>query len=133
MVAESVPVANTIRHGRTFRRALNWAWTVLGPFAGLVMVTLFFYWLTRGGQFLSVFNWQTIAVQTVILGITALGMTIIMIAGGIDLSVGSVAGLCSAILGVLIVNHGWPWWAAIAVILACRMLHHAIHREVTRS
>jgi ribose/xylose/arabinose/galactoside ABC-type transport system permease subunit len=82
------------------------------------MVTLFFYWLTRGGQFLSVFNWQTIAVQTVILGITALGMTVIMIAGGIDLSVGSMVALVTVSIAMLakgtpisapIPSDGWRW------------------------
>ena len=45
------------------------------------------------GQFLTVDNWRTIAVQTVIVGIAALGMTMIMIAGGIDLSAGSTVAL----------------------------------------
>ena len=38
-------------------------------------------------------NWQTIAVQSVIVATAALGMTMIMIAGGIDLSVGSTVAL----------------------------------------
>ena len=42
---------------------------------------------------MTVYNWRTIAVQTVIVATAALGMTLIMIAGGIDLSVGSVVAL----------------------------------------
>jgi ribose/xylose/arabinose/galactoside ABC-type transport system permease subunit len=76
------------------RRTANWAWTVFGPFLGLILITLLFAALTRGsGQFLTLYNWRTIAVQTVIVGTAALGMTIIMIAGGIDLSVGSTVAL----------------------------------------
>lgn len=76
------------------RGTLGWAWTVFGPFLGLVLITLLFAFLTRdSGTFLSVYNWRTIAVQTVIVGVAALGMTVIMIAGGIDLSVGSAVAL----------------------------------------
>lgn len=72
-----------------FRSALGWAWTVFGPFLGLAMITACFaVWTRHSGQFLSVDNWRTIAVHTVIVGTAALGMTIIIIAGGIDLSVG---------------------------------------------
>ncbi|MDT1913896.1 sugar ABC transporter permease, partial [Acinetobacter baumannii] len=39
--------------------------------------------------------------------------------GEIDLSVGSMSGLASAIVGVLWVNAGWPLAGAIAVALAC--------------
>ncbi len=77
-----------------FRRTANWAWTVFGPFLGLLLITVLFAALTRGsGQFLTLYNWRTIAVQTVIVGTAALGMTIVMIAGGIDLSVGSTVAL----------------------------------------
>src|ERR1019366_1713240 len=40
-----------------------------------------------------VYNWRTISVQSVIVSTAALGMTLIMIAGGIDLSVGSMVAL----------------------------------------
>jgi ribose/xylose/arabinose/galactoside ABC-type transport system permease subunit len=58
------------------------------------LITLLFAALTHGsGLFLTLYNWRTIAVQTVIVGTAALGMTVIMIAGGIDLSVGSTVAL----------------------------------------
>ena len=69
--------------GLGVRGALGWAWTVLGPFFGLVLIVALFAWLTRSsGSFLDAYNWRTIAVQTVIVGTAALGMTAIMIAGG---------------------------------------------------
>jgi ribose/xylose/arabinose/galactoside ABC-type transport system permease subunit len=65
------------------RHTLSWVATVFGPFLGLVLVTLFFAWLTRStGSFLKVESWRTIAVQTVVVGTAALGMTAIMISGG---------------------------------------------------
>jgi ribose/xylose/arabinose/galactoside ABC-type transport system permease subunit len=85
------------------RRTLSWVWTVFGPFLGLVLITLLFAVLTReSGLFLSVYNWRTIAVQTVIVATAALGMTIIMIAGGIDLSVGSTVALVTVCMALFV-------------------------------
>jgi len=82
--------------GRRDRAAglLGWALRAVGPFLGLIGTVLLFAALTRdSGSFLTVYNWRTIAVQTVIVATAALGMTLIMIAGGIDLSVGSTVAL----------------------------------------
>jgi ribose/xylose/arabinose/galactoside ABC-type transport system permease subunit len=76
------------------RGMLSWVSTVSGPFLGLLLITGLFATLTwDAGSFLTTYNWRTIAVQTVIVGTAALGMTVIMIAGGIDLSVGSTVAL----------------------------------------
>ena len=90
------------RQGRSHSGGiLGWVWTVFGPFLGLVLITVLFAVLTReSGQFLTVDNWRTIAVQTVIVGTAALGMTIIMIAGGIDLSVGSTVALVTVCMAL---------------------------------
>jgi ribose/xylose/arabinose/galactoside ABC-type transport system permease subunit len=91
------------------RETLGWAWTVFGPFLGLVLITLLFAALTRdSGSFLTIYNWRTIAVQTVIVGTAALGMTMIMIAGGIDLSVGSIVALATVVTALLVRDWHWP-------------------------
>ena len=70
---------------------------------GLVLIILLFGAMTRqSGTFLTVDNWRTIAVQTVIVGIAALGMTIIMIAGGIDLSAGSTVALVTVCIAMFV-------------------------------
>jgi ribose/xylose/arabinose/galactoside ABC-type transport system permease subunit len=85
------------------RGSLGWAWTVFGPFVGLLLIIMLFATLTRqSGTFLTVDNWRTIAVQTVIVGIAALGMTIIMIAGGIDLSAGSTVALVTVCIAMIV-------------------------------
>jgi ribose transport system permease protein len=82
---------------------LGWISTVLGPFVGLLLIAGLFAGLTRdSGSFLTAFNWRTIAVQTVIVGTAALGMTLVMIAGGIDLSVGSAAALVTVVVAILV-------------------------------
>jgi ribose transport system permease protein len=45
--------------------------------------------------------------------LTATGMTLLMVTGGIDLSVGSVLGLCGAVVGVAMVDFGWGLTGAI--------------------
>jgi ribose/xylose/arabinose/galactoside ABC-type transport system permease subunit len=85
------------------RGTLGWVWTVFGPFLGLVLITLLFAGLTReSGRFITIENWRTIAVQSVIVAVAALGMTIIMIAGGIDLSVGSAVALVTVCIALVV-------------------------------
>ena len=102
--------------GLRLRGTLGWIWTVLGPFLGLLLIAGLFAWLTRdSGSFVSAYNWRTIAVQTVIVGTAALGMTFIMISGGIDLSVGSTVALVTVVVAILVRDHHWPVMAAIGV------------------
>jgi ribose transport system permease protein len=68
---------------------------VFGQFAGLAIIYLVFFTLGVPGSFFSIDNTKLVLVQTVIVGVGALGMTLIIISGGIDLSVGSVIALAS--------------------------------------
>lgn len=53
-----------------------------------------------------------------VLGIVAVGMTFVILSGGIDLSVGAVMSFSSVLIGVLIMEHGWHPLAAMATALA---------------
>jgi ribose/xylose/arabinose/galactoside ABC-type transport system permease subunit len=101
-VAEEATGPRTEPRPKPLSGSLGWAWTIVGPFLGLIGTILLFAYLTReSGAFLTVYNWRTISVQTVIVATAALGMTLIMISGGIDLSVGSVVALvcvCTALM-----------------------------------
>src|SRR3989304_10602929 len=68
---------------------------VLGQFVGLATIYLVFLVCGVPSSFFSVDNTKLVLVQTVIVGVGALGMTLIIISGGIDLSVGSVIALTS--------------------------------------
>jgi ribose transport system permease protein len=88
---------------------------LLGPFAALFAVVLFFAVVERD-TFLSVYNAQTIAAQTVIVGLGAIGMTFVIVSGGIDLSVGSVIALSSVVTALLLKQgHGWLFAASLGV------------------
>jgi ribose transport system permease protein len=87
--------------------------SLLGPFSGLFVVGALFAVL-EPETFLSVYNFQTIAAQTVIVGLGAIGMTFVIVAGGIDLSVGSAIALSSVVVAVLLREEAPPVLAALA-------------------
>ncbi len=55
-------------------------------------------------------------------GILALGMTFVIIAAGIDLSVGAVLGLASVLTATLLVNDGWGLWSTLPLVLVSATL-----------
>ncbi|GAB5545487.1 MAG: ABC transporter permease [Sandaracinaceae bacterium] len=89
------------------RRALD----VAGPALGLALVMVLFAALVPD-RFLSAYNFKTIATQTVIVALGAIGMTWVMVSGGIDLSVGSVIALASVVTAVLL-REGHPELVAL--------------------
>lgn len=59
--------------------------------------------------------------------IIAVGMTLVLISGGIDLSVGSVLALSGSVLGVCMVQFHWPLWTAVAACLGVGLLCGALN------
>lgn len=87
-----------------------------GPFLGLALVLGLFALSSEVRPFLFTgSNFKIIGSQTVIVAVGALGMTLIIISGGIDLSVGSVVAFSSVLAAKLLVA-GWP---TAAVAVAC--------------
>jgi ribose transport system permease protein len=91
----------------------------LAPFAGLALVILVFAVLTGAPeQYLSIPNLRIVLAQTVIVAIGAVGMTMIIVSGGIDLSVGSTIALTSVATALTIDRSGSPAFAiALAILL----------------
>jgi ribose transport system permease protein len=67
--------------------------------------------------FASTENFYNITRNFAFIGIMALGMTTVIVTGGIDLSVGSVMGLAAIVAG-LVLQDGGAWWLAMAAGLA---------------
>jgi ribose transport system permease protein len=63
-------------------------------------------------NFLTAATFRTLANSIPTLMVVSAGMTLVLLIGGIDLSVGSVLGLCGALLGVATVNWHWSIWSA---------------------
>lgn len=87
-------------------RAARFILSALAPFLGLFLVIAIFYiygaFAKPDATFLTAFRLALIAKQTAIVGMGALGMTIVIIAGGIDLSVGSVLALTTVVLAKML-------------------------------
>ncbi len=93
---------------------------VFGPFLILAFVVLLFATIMPSevrGTFFSIYNSKLILTQTVIVAIGALGMTMIIVSGGIDLSVGSVVAFTS-VLAAWLMSHGHSREFAAAAALA---------------
>jgi ribose transport system permease protein len=85
------------------------------PFASLVALCLLIAVLEP--RFLSAGNLASVARQTAVITIIAMGMTVVMVSGGIDLSVGSILAL-SGVAGAYAMISGAPVIAGIAVSIA---------------
>ena len=89
--------------------------TAVGPLGGLVAVCALFAVL-RFETFVTRDNFAIILQQTAVIGIAALGMTLIIIAGGIDLSVGSIIALGTVVIALLLQKGFSPLVAAFGGI-----------------
>jgi ribose transport system permease protein len=91
----------------------------LGPFLGLVAVIVIFAILTDSpDQYLSTRNFRIVVAQTVIVALGAIGMTMIMVSGGIDLSVGSVIALTGVVTAIAIRDGTSPLLAVLEGVVA---------------
>ena len=108
------------------------AWRILLQCAGLLiaLVLLIVAFSIATSHFLSVTMLRTISNQIPDAVLLVVGMTFVMIVGGIDLSVGSVMALSGALLGICLARWHWPLLPAIAVCLltglACGMVNGLI-------
>ncbi|WP_423721550.1 multiple monosaccharide ABC transporter permease [Arthrobacter caoxuetaonis] len=87
-----------------------------GILAALVVIVLLFQVLT-GGRLLYPGNVSNLIQQNAYVLILAIGMVMVIIAGHIDLSVGSVVATVGAIAALAMNNWGMPWWAAVIISL----------------
>ena len=100
------------------RHSRSWLAT-LGPFLGLLAVIGVFALLTdTPDQYLSVRNFRIVVAQTVIVALGAIGMTMIIVSGGIDLSVGSVIALTGVVTAIAIRDGVSPLMAVVYSVLA---------------
>lgn len=91
---------------------------VLVAFVVLLLISI----ATRGSQFLQVENLRNLVSQNAYVGLIAIGMTFVIMTGGIDLSVGSLVALCGAI-AVLVLNKtaGGGMSPNMAILMAALM------------
>jgi ribose transport system permease protein len=112
---------------RTLRRFLAKG----GPFIGLILVVaLFALPAETRGYFLTYHNFKIIFTQSVIVSVGALGMTLIIVSGAIDLSVGSTVAL-TGVGAALLIQRGWGTPAVVAVAIGLGALVGLVNGTAT--
>lgn len=91
--------------------------------AGLLLAALIvFFQIMSNGIFLNPANMRGILGLMPEMALVAIGVTLLMICGEFDLSVGSVFAICPMTMAVLMAG-GWPFWLAIlAALLVCAFI-----------
>jgi ribose transport system permease protein len=110
-------------------REKAWSFDVkkLGPLIGFLLLCIVLSVLSD--NFLTVDNWLNILRQVSINALIAFGMTFVILTGGIDLSVGSVLALSSAITAGMMAN-GMEGWTAIIIGLLAGFLMGALNGAI---
>jgi ribose/xylose/arabinose/galactoside ABC-type transport system permease subunit len=94
--------------------------TAFGPLIGLAAVCVLFAAL-RHDTFVTWDNFAIILQQTAVIGVAALGMTLVVVAGGIDLSVGSLIALGTVVIALLLQRGAPPVAALLGGIGVCAL------------
>lgn len=89
-------------------------------FASLILLILFFS--VASDNFFSIITLTTVVNQLPALTVVTVGMTLVLIVAGIDLSVGSILGFSAAVVGVATAGWGLPLWFACFLGLAAGLL-----------
>jgi ribose transport system permease protein len=103
----------------------------LGPLIGLLF-TAGLFGVLRPRSFLTADNLELILLQTAVVGTAALGMTLIIVSGGIDLSVGSNIALCTVAIALLLSDGASPLWAAAGGVVTGALCGLLISLLITR-
>jgi ribose transport system permease protein len=78
----------------------------------VALIVLMILTATMNENFFTVDNLMNITRQVSTTGIIAVGMTFVILTGGIDLSVGAIVALASTLMAGMIANMGFPFWLA---------------------
>lgn len=114
----SAPAVSTTSTRDSLRGRITFGriWQTFGPVLSLVILSMLIW--SQESVFMTSNNWLNIARQASLTAILGVGMTFVILTGGIDLSVGSMVAL-SAVCGAwLIDKQGWGMWESVLAMLA---------------
>jgi D-xylose transport system permease protein len=114
-------------------KGLNINFSDLRPYIMLAIlggIWLLFYWTTNG-TFLTPNNLSNLALQTSVTGILAVGMLMLIVAGQIDLSVGSVMGFAGAVASIVLSNYNYNLGLVIAIAILVGLVIGLFHGFLT--
>jgi ribose/xylose/arabinose/galactoside ABC-type transport system permease subunit len=101
----------------------------LGTLAALGLIWLYFS--LESQYFFTTANIWNILLQSANVGIIAAGLTVVMIAAEIDLSIGSLEALSGSVAAVVIIQHGYSIWLGIAAALGATVLAGMVSGLIT--
>ena len=84
----------------------------------LAIVVIWLIFQLENDRFLSAVNLTNLVLQVTATGLISVGVVYVLLLGEIDLSVGAVSGVTSALMAVLNVQHGWNPYLALAAAVA---------------
>jgi Ribose/xylose/arabinose/galactoside ABC-type transport systems, permease components len=88
----------------------------------IVLIVLIIFFSIASPAFLTSDNLFNILRQVAIVGIVAVGMTMVLLTGGIDLSVGAIIGVAGVMAAQLMLSGVHPVWASLITLAACALL-----------
>jgi simple sugar transport system permease protein len=108
----------------------------LGPFMGLIAIFVA-GGILNGETFINLYNQLNVLARVSIIALPAIGMTMVIISAGIDLSVGSIVSLASVVCAMLLMERDWtrattvsiPIFAIFSFIISYFLLFQFINRR----
>ena len=97
----------------------------------VVAVALFIFFSVATEHFLAADNLLNILRNLSFVGIVAVGMTYVFIAGELDLSVGSVFGFLTVLMGFLVARNGFHPWIGMVAVVAGGLAIGAMYGAIT--
>jgi len=86
--------------------------------AVLGLVSLIAVFGAMSEYFLTNRNFANLLTQAAPVMVIAMGLVFVLLLGEIDLAAGYASGVCGAVLVLLVTNHGWSWYTALAASIA---------------
>ncbi len=103
-------------HSQIVSRSRVAVWLGQAPGAVYLLAVLSIGLTILTPNFFSIANLTNVTLQIAVLVIVALGMTLVILTEGIDLSLGPVLGLCGVVMGMMVVTD-WPLWMALGAAI----------------
>lgn len=103
---QGATTSNRVQAGQPAKSSMKNTLRAYGMLAALIAIWLAFDYAT-GGVFLKPRNFSNLMRQTAVTGILSVGMLMVIVAGEIDLSVGSLVGVTGMVAGLVQANYGW--------------------------
>lgn len=82
------------------------------------LAVLFAVFTIAHDKFLTTYNLTNLVIQAGSICVLAMGLVFVLLIGEIDLSAGVAGGASATITALVIIDHGWVWWAAVLAGIA---------------